>query len=152
MKRKPNKAGKGKHSGSGMTAADKVLKLGNEICDFLESTGGSYKNLSSEVVHNVFWSLGTGHYVWEPGRYFACYWRIRPEDIEDVKARIKPLDIVHGDVMYVADAASKGRLSDMIRALRRHAPWMNGAFWHRPAKQGAVYHFGRQRGIVTVTR
>lgn len=129
-----------------------VLELGNQICDFLQEQGGPYETLSPEVVYNVFWSLATGHYIWEPETYFVCYWCIRPEDVAAVQERVKPLDITHGTVMYVAEAASKIGLAEPIRALRRKAVGMKGVFWHRPAKADKVYNFPSQRGSHGITR
>lgn len=122
---------------------EEVQALGDEICDFMEEM---YGKLQAEVVYNIFWSLGTGHYVWKPGEYFACYWCVQPEDVPDVRARIKPLDITHGSVMYVAEAASKVGLAEVVKRLRKQAVGMKGLFWHRPAKQDKVYNFPSQQG------
>lgn len=126
--------------------ANDVLEIGEEICSFLVSCGGPYATLTNEVIKNVYWSLGTGHYVWEPDQYFACYWKIDPADVESVKQRVKPADVTHGTVMYVAEAASKVGLSAMIKRLRKQAGGMHGLFWHRPVKHDKVYEFPSQRG------
>jgi hypothetical protein len=120
-----------------------VRQLGDDICDFMES---QYGPLQASVVYNIYWALGTGHYVWSPGRYFACWWRVWPEDVEDVKSRIKPLDITHGSVMYVAEAASKVGMGEVVKIVRQHGTGMNGIFWHRPAKKDKVYSFPSQKG------
>lgn len=129
-----------------MLTPQEVRDLGDHICDFLEECGGPYEKLHSEVIYNVFWSLGAGHYVWDPGRYFACYWCVQPEDVADVRNRVKPLDITHGSVMYVAEAASKVGLGEVVRRLRAQAVGMAGLFWHRPTKADRVYNFPSQRG------
>ena len=105
-----------------------------------------YGPLQAPAVYNIFWALGTGHYVWKEDEYFACYWCIHPEDVDDVKDRIKPLDITHGTVMYVAEAASRVGLGEVIKALRKQAVGMKGLFWHRPAKKDKVYNFPSQQG------
>ena len=125
-----------------MTPAE-VRILGDKICDFMEA---AYGKLQTDVVYNIFWSLGTGHYVWKEDQYFACYWCIRPEDVQDVKDRIKPLEITHGSVMYVAEAASKVGLSEVVKVLRKQAIGMKGLFWHRPAKKDKIYNFPSQQG------
>ena len=123
-----------------------ILNIGDSICDFLEAQGGAYNKLSAEVVYNVYWALGAGCYLWDPGRYYVCYWCIHPEDVELVKERVKPCDIVNGSVMYVAEAASTVGLAEMIKALRKQAVGMKGLFWHRPTKGDQVYQFPSQQG------
>ena len=125
-----------------MTPAE-IHALGDEICDFMEEM---YGTLQAGVVYNIFWSLGTGHYIWEPDKYFACYWRIQPEDVQNVQDRIKPLDITNGSVMYVAEAASKVGMNVIVKRLREQAVGMGGVFWHRPAKKDKVYNFPSQQG------
>ena len=122
-----------------------MLQLGDQICDFMEEL---YGPLQASVVYNIYYSLGTGHYVWSPGRYFACYWCVRPEDVEDVKNRIKPLDIVHGSVMYVAEAGSRVGLGEVIKVMRQHGAGMKGLFWHRPAHHDKVHDFPSQKGVI----
>jgi len=124
---------------------DEVRIAGDEICAFMEEM---YGPLQASVVYNIYWSLGAGHYVWEPGRYFACYWCVRPEDVPAVQARVKPLDITNGSVMYVAEAASKVGLAEVVKRLRKQAVGMKGLFWHRPAKQDKVYNFPSQEGAI----
>lgn len=119
--------------------------MGDQICDFMEEM---YGPLSAGVVYNIFFSLGTGHYVWDPDRYFVCYWRVHPEDVEGVRNRVKPLDITHGSVMYVAEAASKVGLAEVIKKLRGQAVGVKGLFWHRPAKKDRVYDFPSQEGAI----
>jgi hypothetical protein len=126
--------------------ATEARETGDAICDFLQAQGGPYTQLNPEVVRNVYWALGAGHYVWSPGRYYACYWCIHPEDVESVRERIKPLDITHGSVMYVAEAASTVGLGEVIKTLRKQAIGMKGLFWHRPTKQDKVYCFPSQVG------
>lgn len=125
-----------------MTPAE-VHILGDQICDFMES---EYGPLQASVVYNIFWALGTGHYVWEEDQYFACWWRIEPEDVQDVKDRIKPLDIAHGSVMYVAEMASTVGVAKVVQAIRKQATGMKGVFWHRPAKKDKIYNFPSQMG------
>jgi hypothetical protein len=132
---------------------DEILQLGDRICAFLLSCGGSYKRMTGEVQENVFYSLGSGQYVMkeESGEivYFASYWKIQPQDVEGVMARIKPVDLSHGTVMYVTEAGNKdGKrgMAEIIKRLREQAEGMKGLFWHRPAKKDKVYHFPSQRG------
>jgi hypothetical protein len=124
---------------------EEIAILGNKICDFMEAQYGS---LSESVVFNIYWALGTGHYIWKEDKFFACYWCVRPEDVEGVRERIKPLDITHGSVMYVAEAASTVGLGEVIKALRKQAVGMKGLFWHRPAKLDKVYSFPSQKGAI----
>ena len=123
------------------------LELGNRICDFLQEQGGPYESLAPEVIYNVFWSLGAGHYLAKPSNTDDIETAFqRPEDVAAVQERVKPLDITHGTVMYVAEAASKIGMTELVRALRRKAVGMKGVFWHRPAKADKVYNFPSQRG------
>ncbi len=126
-----------------MMTPEEIRLLGDEVCDFMEEM---YGPLQSSVVYNVFLALCDGHYVWSPGRYFACYWKVHPDDVQRVMNREKPLDISHGTVMYVSEAASKSGLAEVIKELRKQAVGMKGLFWHRPSKKDKVYLFPSQEG------
>lgn len=122
---------------------DETMILGDEVCDFMEEM---YGPLQPSVVYNIFWALCDGNYVWSPDRYFACYWRVHPGDVPGVMKRIKPLDISHGSVMYVSEAASKVGLAEVVKKLREQATGMKGLFWHRPSKKDKIYQFPSQEG------
>lgn len=126
-----------------MMTPEEIRLLGDEVCDFMEEM---YGPLQSSVVYNIFHALCDGHYIWSPGQYFVCYWCVHPQDITDVMNRVKPVDISHGNVMYISEAASKVGLSDVIKKLRKQAVGMKGLFWHRPAKQDKIYSFPSQQG------
>lgn len=57
-------------------------------------------------------ALTEGRYVWEPGRYFACY------------------KVTNGLLEVQEASAATGQLKQMIRALRSAAEF-SGACWHR---------------------
>lgn len=130
-----------------------ILAYGDRICDFLVKSGGAYKRLTGDIQLNVFHALGSRQYVIkeENGEivYFACYWKVHKEDLESVMERMRPPDISHGTVIYVAEAGNTGGrrgMTDMIRSLRAAMPEFKGALWHRPTKEDHVYNFQRQRG------
>jgi hypothetical protein len=132
---------------------DEILALGDRICAFLISCGGAYKELTGELQGNVFYSLGSGQYVIgiTGGKivYFASYWRVRPEDVEGVMERIKPLELSTGSVMYVSEVgnkAGKRGMAEIVKRLRAQAKGLKGLFWHRVAKQDRVYYFPSQQG------
>lgn len=132
---------------------DEILALGDRVCDFLLSCGGAYKKLTGELQENVFYSLGSGQYVIgiTGGKiiYFASYWKVRPEDVEGVMERVKPLDLSAGTVMYISEAgnkAGKRGMTEIVKRLRGQAQGMKGLFWHRPCKQDQIYYFPSQKG------
>lgn len=133
-----------------------MIDLGERICDFMLRRGGAYATISPELEYNIYHSLGTGNYVvgQDSGgqiTYFACFWRIRPEDVENVKRRIKPADVTTGSVMYVAEAASSVGMRAVIEALREKGVGMKGVFWHRPARKDRVFHSPSQGGSDGIT-
>lgn len=132
---------------------DEALTLGDRICDFLVSCGGPYKRVTGTMQLNVADALGSQQYVMreENGEivYFAAYWRVRREDVEGVMDRVKPLELATGSVMYVSEAGNKGgpaAMAEIVKRLRKQAPWGRGLFWHRAAKHDQVQHFPSQRG------
>lgn len=128
-----------------------MMDLGAQICDFMLRQGGAYATYTPELEFNIYYALGTGNYVLgvsSDGRieFFACFWRIRPEDVVDVKRRVKPAELVKGSVMYVTEAASTVGLAPVVRALRDKGAGMKGVFWHRPARGDRVFHAPSQEG------
>lgn len=127
--------------------------LCDRICDFLISCGGAYKRLTGEMQWNVLHALGTRQFVMKEKDgeilYFASFWKIQPGAVQSVLSRIKPADLIYGSVVYVSEAANKGRrkdLAEMITGIRKQAGNAQGVLWHRPAKADKAYYFTRQKG------
>lgn len=120
----------------------------DEVTNFFGAQGGAYQRVTGTVQENVLFCLAARQYVYSPGRYFACYFRVWPQDVDSLKERVRPVDVVSGPVMYVAEAAClPGAMKDMIVALRKGAKgWGAGVFWHRPARKDRVAFFPSQRG------
>lgn len=126
-----------------MTFEDTV-KILDEVLLFLKECGGAYSTITRTVEENVLECLTLGQYVWT-GDCFLCYWMIHPEDIESLKERIKPKDIITGSTVYVVECACTGNLRAAIKQLRQSVNGV-GVLWHRPMKQDKVYYFPSQKG------
>jgi len=82
-------------------------------------------------------------------QYFACWFKIHPDDVEGMKERVRPYDVYTGSVMYVVEAGNKlGKrgMVEMVKKIRAKAEGMKGVFWHRPTKQDKVFDFPSQKG------
>lgn len=123
---------------------EEVDKLCDDVLAFLLSTGGAYAEINSEIELNVLECVTLGQYVWT-GDCFLCWWKIQPEDIENLKQRIKPTDRINGSVLYVVECACTGNLRQVIKKVRSKVNGQ-GVLWHRPMKQDKVYYFPSQKG------
>lgn len=132
-----------------------VDKLCQRIEQFLVDCGGIYKSVTGLMTMNIMEALVTRNFVIKIDktgdiRYFACYWKIHPEDLEAVKERYRPYDTITGSIVYVAEMGNKeGRqgIKEISRKIREKAKGCQGVFWHRPAKEDKVYYFPSQKGI-----
>lgn len=129
-----------------------VLEYGQLIINFLISCGGGYKNGVSELTqYAVFHCLGSGQYLigfdGKGIKYFVCYWRVKPEDIEGLKERVIPYDLTTGTIMYVCECAcrDKNDMMEVRRLLRLEGKGMKQVFWHNTVRD-RVRHFPRQKG------
>jgi hypothetical protein len=146
--------GMGRCNGYGGMTEAQGLVLGFRILQFLRSCGGPYeRGICSNTEWAVFYCLGAGQFIIkEEGdeiRWFACYWKIRPEDVEDLAERIRPLDLSGGSVMYVHECGNKeGKrgMAEIVKTIRERGVGMEGVFWHRPAKHTKTMLFPSQKG------
>ena len=122
-----------------------ILEQAEQIEKFLRECGGVYETITKEVSLNIIECLVWNQYIWTDNS-FICYWLISPEDVEDIKERIKPEHRIFGSVMYIVECGCKGNLRKEIPLLRQKEPLAQGVLWHRPAKQDKVYYFPSQRG------
>ena len=119
----------------GILSHDEVNRLTDAIMAFLIECGGPYGKVIGCVQENIILSLATGQYVLgtEHGEinYFASYWKIQPEDLEQIKQMKRPANITEGPIMYVSECGCQGNMAELARRLRRHAKRMTDACWHR---------------------
>jgi hypothetical protein len=131
-----------------------ALALGDKICDFLISCGGPYKEINGEIQFNVMYALGSQQFIMreEDGEilYFVCWWRVQPEDVENVTERIRPIDLSHGSVLYITEAGNKlgpRGMAEIRKRIRAAAGGdAQGVFWHRPIKNDKILSFPHQKG------
>jgi hypothetical protein len=130
-----------------------VSRLCDEIYDFLLECGGAYKDINGHTQENIIVALASRQFLikitQEGIRYFICWYRLKPEDVEGMKERVKPVDIYTGSVMYVAEIGNKdGKqgMAEICKRLRAAGKGMKGIFWHRPEKEDRVFDFPSQRG------
>lgn len=131
-----------------------VDKLCQRIEQFLVECGGNYKGVTGEMTYNIMEALVTKNFIIKIDkdggiRYFACFWRIHPEDIEAVQQRCRPYDTLTGSVIYVAECGNKeGRagMKEIARRIREKAVNCQGVLWHRPVKEDRCYYFPSQKG------
>lgn len=129
-------------------------KLCDRICNFLVEMGGPYKEITGRMQDNVLVCLASRQFVIRilgtgDIQYFACWFKIKPEDVEGMKERVKPYDVYTGTVMYVVEAGNrmgKRGMAEMVRKIRGRAEGMKGVFWHRPTKADQVFDFPSQKG------
>lgn len=122
-------------------------KLASEIISFLLECGGVYDQEYPRVYENLFFAIATGQFFYKRNCYFVCYWRVQPNDVENVKNRVEINNKTHGPIMYVVECGMEGRyMKEMISRLRKKAKGMKGVFWHRPAKNDAVFDYPSQKG------
>jgi hypothetical protein len=112
-----------------------VRQLCSEICDFLATCGGPYQRVTATLQKSTIDALVSGQYVIkkEAGQilYFASFWRIRPEDLEEVRQLRRPANITTGPFAYIVEAGSMVGLQEMIQELHRLNPGVTVAYWHR---------------------
>ncbi len=110
-------------------------RLTDEIMAFLIECGGPYGGINGGVQENILLALATGQYVLggKDGEisYFASYWKIRPEDMTQIRQMKRPKNITAGPVMYVSECGSKSGMQALSRRLRHCARGMQSACWHR---------------------
>jgi hypothetical protein len=90
------------------------------------------------VQENIIESIATGQYIIlrdESGQieHFISYWRVREEDIEDIRQGIKPVVRWEGDKLYICEHGNKGgrwSLTKMIGEIKKVAAGNHGVFWH----------------------
>lgn len=125
--------------------------LCSEIISFLLSCGGIYKHETGYLQEIILASIANGQYVlYRDGNgkisHWLCYWKISPDDIEDI-TQIKPVDIITGSVLYIVEHGSKeGRkgMTTIIKELRRRAKGMKGVLWN--SKGRGIKKFMHQKG------
>lgn len=132
---------------------DRADMLCGMICDFLVSCGGPYKEVTGDMQRKILVCIASRQFIIKIRdgkiRYFACWLKVKPENIEMVKERVLPYDVFTGSIMYVAEAANrdgKRGMAEMVRRIRAAGKGMQGVFWHRPSKEDTVYHFPSQKG------
>jgi hemolysin-activating ACP:hemolysin acyltransferase len=129
-------------------------QLCDKICHFLLAMGGAYHKLTGEMQENILVCLASRQFVIRIDgkgyiQYFACWFKIHPDDVEGMKERVRPYDVYTGSVMYVVEAGNKlGKrgMVEMVKKIRAKAEGMKGVFWHRPTKQDKVFDFPSQKG------
>lgn len=137
-----------------MKPFDVASECCNRVAAFLQSTGGPYATVAAKVEENILFALATGMHIYSFDgtgnlRYWVCYWRVKPEDVEGLKERVRPVDCVSGSVLYVVECGNRaGRqgMAEIVKRLRALAGGMQGVFWHRPGKGDKVCDFPSQRG------
>lgn len=130
-----------------------VDSLSVRIFAFLQSLSGTYKNITVLTQQSIIVCLMSRQFVIriKDGeiQYFVCWFKIKPEEVEGMKERVRPVDIYSGSYMYVVEAGNKmGKrgMAEMVKKIRAKAEGMQGVFWHRPAKADKVFDFPSQKG------
>lgn len=130
--------------------ADRLFEL---VMECMRQAGGIYAAPSVRTQENVLVALAHRHFAIRirggAVRWFACYKRIHPEDMQEAMARNMPADIITGPIMYVSEAVNldgPAGMAAMIKQLRKQATGMQGLFWHRPKKNDKVLWFPSQKG------
>lgn len=131
-----------------------AVPLCDRICDFLMSCGGAYHKLTGTMQETILACLASRQFIIRIDgkgdiQYFACWFKLKPEDVEGMKERVRPYDIYSGSYMYVVEAGNKmGKkgMADMVKKIRARAEGMQGVFWHRPTKKDKIYDFPSQKG------
>jgi hypothetical protein len=75
--------------------------------------------------------------------------KIKPEDVESMKERVRPVDCFSGSVLYIVECGNvdgKEGMYEIRKRLRKLAKGMRGVFWHRPTKEDKVFDFPSQKG------
>lgn len=91
--------------------------------------GGVYSQITPQIVENLAYSLVCGQYVYKQDQYFASYWKV--DDIDAIRALIRPENITTGKGVYIVEAACKRGMKEMVRELKvmnADAPYV---YWHR---------------------
>lgn len=124
-----------------------VFSVADRLCtaieDFLIECGGIYEKENGELEKTLLEALRLGQFVIKINdkgvRYFACYWLIKPEDVFLVMNRVHPVDVSHGSIVYILEAASKEGLKGVILALKRKLKCCDGIMWDRHGKGVQVF-------------
>jgi hypothetical protein len=109
----------------------KAYDLIEEIMSFLEDCGGPYVGIREQIeetkYHGIILSVLHGQFIYRKGWYFASWFRVTDESLEQIKQYVMPSDITIGDILYIAElnrecgnwyARSK---HEIIRGLKRGA-------------------------------
>lgn len=104
-------------------------ELLQEICDFLQSMGGVYSQVTPQIVENLAYSLACGQYVYKQDQFFASYWKV--DDIDSIRDLIRPKNITTGQTVYIVEAACRTGMKEMIRQLKEMNADARCVYWHR---------------------
>lgn len=126
-------------------------RLCDEIVEFLLDCGGVYdrtnQGIVNRLIENVLFSIATGQFLYRQDGYYLSYWKVSPEDVQDLKDRMEIENRTFGTVMYIAECGIKGNwMLEISKKLRVAGKGMQGIFWHRPSKADKVYDFPSQKG------
>lgn len=122
----------------------KAMQLFDKIKTFLQSCGGHYATKWGQAGEDEHIIIGikTGQFIFKPDCYFICWFMVTDEGIDQLKAHIRPLDIVSGERMWVLECGMQSERAELRRKLRKRG--RQGIHWHR-AGQG-LKDFPRQKG------
>jgi len=127
-------------------------ELCSEILDFLLDCGGIYQEKSAYLTTEVLISIANGQYVIERDEagnitLYMCYWKITPDEVEQVADKTWPGSRSIGNVIYVVECGNKTGRNGLLRAattIRRNNPTLQGCFWHNNSE---VKQFTKQKGV-----
>jgi hypothetical protein len=121
------------------------------ICAFLLKCG--YPNITGELQEKIIMCLVYHQFIIKIRdgdiKYFACWFRIEPEDKELIEQYILPEEVQRGSLVYICDLGNtegtRG-MYEMIKTIRKKTVGAKGVFWHRPSKDNKLFYFPSQRG------
>lgn len=126
-----------------MMPFEEAERLFFEIRDFLISCGGDYSDFGrfDEDLH-ILTCLAANQYLWEPNRYFVCWWMLDKNDMQLVKQHRLPGSITTGSNMWILECGCKQGMRELVRSIRKHGK--QGVHWHRANK--GMRDFPHQKG------